>query len=281
MTILLLGAHGQLGNELGGVLPGGTLLWGKDELNLSRIKSIAPKIKEVAPDVVINAAAMTDVDLCETKRDLATEVNEDAPGALAKVCKEIDAVFVHVSTDYVFGADTDRSLPYLESDRPSPVNHYGHTKSRGEQHIARAGGEFLIVRTCGLYGGKSMRPTYADQVIEKVRRGESLRATIDQIYSPTNVNELASAIWRCIQEARRGILHIVNTQPVSRLNFTRAAVELLGAEVHIDPATQGDFSSLAPRPTYSALDSERIDLKEYMSDWRTALARYIQRLAVW
>ncbi len=283
MNILLLGAQGQLGGEIGRVWdeiskdhPHDKLMrWGRNELVLSRDKKvIGTKIGDAKPDVVINAAAMTDVDTCEVKRELAIEINTDIPGILAEVCKDIGSLLVHISTDYVFGGDENRVKPYVETDNRAPINQYGWTKLYGEDKVAEAGCDYLIIRTCGSYGGKSKRPTYVERVRDKVKKKEHIRATIDQIYSPTFITELAAAILKLIWEEKQGILHVVNTQPVSRFDFTKEIVKLLYSDLPVEKAYQKEFSTIAQRPKYCPLDSRYIKLDQYMSDWKTALQHY-------
>jgi len=272
--ILLLGVQGQLGGALQRVVPPDTCCWGRRDLDLRQVKEIAPKIIAAQPKIVINTAAMTDVDACEREPAAARAVNGEAPGELARACIKIGAALVHVSTDYVFGRDEARNVPYVESDAPAPVNMYGQSKLQGEEAVQGSGCAYLIIRTCGLYGGEEVKQNYVERVIERARRRQEIRATVDQIYSPTSVGELAPAIWRLIQEQRRGILHAANTAPVSRYAFTRAIVEICGLAVPVVEARRADFGGAA-RPGYSALDSERIALKDYMSDWKTALANYL------
>ncbi|MFA4872431.1 MAG: dTDP-4-dehydrorhamnose reductase [Patescibacteria group bacterium] len=279
MSILLLGAQGQLGEALGDVLPKETLKWGRGELDLTQIDSIAPKISEAHPNVVINAAAMTDVDGCEINRALAVKINEDAPCLLAKVCKSLNSLLVQVSTDYVFGYDETRKKPYNESDTPHAINYYGITKLEGERKIIESGCEYLILRTSGLYGKKSMGSNYSnyvEKVLTRARSQEEIRATTDQIYSPTYAQEFTQALISLIEQNQRGLLHLVNVGEVSRYEFTQAIIELAGLPVRVVPALRKDFSLLAQRPSYSALTSERIELFSLMSDWKTALQNYIK-----
>ena len=277
MKILLLGAHGQLGEALGVVLPKETTQWGRDELDLTHREDIAPRIRKIHPDMVINAAAMTDVDACETKNALAVEINGEAPGALAKVCKEMKSLLVHISTDYVFGGDELRQTPYRETDLPNPINAYGHAKLGGEENIKKSGCEYLIVRTSGLYGKDGAGANYVSKVLLQGMQKE-LRATTDQVYSPTWVGEFAPGLWKLMQQKQRGIVHLVNTGAVSRYDFTKAIIEISGLSTRIVPTRRSDFDTSAKRPAYSVMTSERIDLKRYMSDWRKALQLHLKDL---
>lgn len=276
MKILLLGAHGQLGGALSHILPADALRWGRGELNLQHEEEIVSRVTAAHPDIVLNAAAMTDVDACEHDPARAAMVNAEGPRALAKACKEINAPLIHISTDYVFGADEGRHSPYRESDTRGPVNVYGKTKLDGETRIAESGCEYLIVRVCGLYGGQRTKPNFVDRIIEQSKKREIIQLTFDQIYSPTFVGELAPALLRLIGEEQRGIIHLANTEPVSRYEFTRAILDILGSST----ALKNDSAKFqgVPRPKYSALDSGRIALKEYMNSWRDALKRYLSSL---
>lgn len=275
--ILLIGAQGQLGRALSEILPADALRWGRSELDLMRQDEVYDTLLDVRPDIVINTAGITDVDRCEVQRDEALAVNALAPAAMARACKATGGVCVQISTDYVFGKDKGRVKPYVESDDTGTVNYYGETKFQGEKGVREADGQYLIVRVCGLYGGKRNKPSYVERVIEQARQGSAVRIRFDQVYSPTYVRELAPALWRLIQENMRGTIHLVNWGPVSRCEFTQAIVEMVDASVSIK-VEEGDNQSFVPRPSFSALASERIVLEDYMIDWREALKNYIKSL---
>ncbi|MEW6610006.1 MAG: dTDP-4-dehydrorhamnose reductase [Patescibacteria group bacterium] len=280
MRVLLLGAHGQLGMAVSTLLPRDTLRWGREELDLTRMEAIRPCIIAAKPDIIINAAAFTDVDRCEIERELAVAVNEEASETIAGAAKELGAYFIQISTDYVFGGDISRMAPYKESDIPHPVNFYGMTKLSGEQKIQDIGGRILIIRTSGLYGGRNTQANYVQKILEFARMQPAVRATADQVYSPTWVQECARSIWHLIEEGKEGLVHLVNTGAVSRFDFTKAIIEFSGLATDVLSAQRSDFPLLAPRPAFSALTSERIILETYMNDWKTALQNYFKEFAV-
>jgi len=276
MRVLLLGAHGQLGRELAKVIPPDALRWGRDEFDFHRVDDLRGRIEQVRPAILINAVGMTNVDRCETARDEARAVNMSAPSAIARACKDVGCLMVHISTDYVFGSDASRDKPYVESDITGAVNYYGMTKLGAEQGVIGSGCPHLILRVCGLYGGITRQPGFVERIIAQGKSGTTIRLQFDQIYSPTYVAELAPAIWRLAQDGVRGIVHLVDRGAVRRSEFTRTILHEL--RLHSDVIVEDHSYQGVPRPLYSALDSERLSLKEYMNDWHTSLQHYLTTL---
>ncbi len=195
MRILLTGRSGQVGWELERALTplGDLIATDRATLDLADADAIRRVVREVKPDVVVNAVAYTAVDRAETEPELAMRINGDAPGVLAEEAKRLDALLVHYSTDYVF--DGTKATPYVETDAPGPLNVYGRTKLEGERAIEAVGGAHLILRTSWVYAPRGRNFFLA--IAKKARAGEVLRVVDDQTGTPTSAAFLAPRPRRC------------------------------------------------------------------------------------
>jgi dTDP-4-dehydrorhamnose reductase len=235
-------------------------------------------------DVVINAAAHTKVDACESEPELAYQVNALAPAAWAHSLAERDVRLIHVSTDYVFAGDGDR--PYREDDPTNPGTVYGKSKRAGEVAVLGTHGNALVVRTSWIFGpGRNFVEAILEQA-EARRRGEAegpLRVVDDQFGSPTSARDLAAVLVEiCVSpvlELRnaKGLLHLRNAGETTWFGFAKRILELAGyGETQIEPVPTGAFKTVAPRPAYSVLDCSRaIQLGIELRDWCDALAGYL------
>ena len=223
------------------------------ELDLTDPDSIERALNEVRPEVVFNCAAFTAVDACESEPEKADLINSVGPGCLARWCAARHARLVHLSTNYVFPGTATAPIP---EDAPTgPASAYGRSKLRGEQLIAEAGGDGLIVRTAWVYapwGTNFMR-----FVLDGLTRGDKLRIVTDQVGSPTYAVDLADALVHLVQAEARGIVHVVNTGACTWLEFAeflRAGAGLTGEFI---PITDAQLNRPARRPSYSVLATER------------------------
>lgn len=270
--ILVVGANGMLGQDLMALLPGDLRGVDIDEIDITSAGSVRSVLGSLRPAVVVNAAAYTDVDGCETNRDLAFAVNGHGVGHLARVTAELGATLVHVSTDYVF--DGGKGSPYVEDDPTAPLSVYGHSKLLGEQN-ARLNQEHLIVRTQWLYG------LHGRNFVETMLRLASERSEVsvvdDQIGSPTWTVDLAGAIGALVTSGCRGTYHAANAGFCSWNGFARAIFEEAGLEVAVNPMATVDLNRPAPRPLYSTLDCGKLmrDSGFVPRGWREALATYL------
>ena len=153
-VILITGKNGQVGWELQRSLShiGKIVAFGRDEMNLSDSDALRNKIREIKPDVIINAAAYTAVDKAEEEPDLAMQINGHAPGVLAEEAKQLSALLVHYSTDYIFNGEN--KIPYVEGDIPSPINQYGASKLVGEESVISSSVDFIIIRTSWVFASR-------------------------------------------------------------------------------------------------------------------------------
>ena len=270
--ILVVGANGMLGRDLMTVLPGE--LRGVDigEIDITSPESVRTVLLTLKPDVVVNVAAYTDVDGCETNRDLAFAVNGDGVGHLARVSADIGAKLVQISTDYVF--DGGKGSPYREDDPTGPLSVYGQSKLLGEQN-ARLNPDHLIIRTQWLYGlhGKNFVETMLRLAAERTE----LSVVDDQIGSPTWTVDLARAIRSLIEAGARGTYHAANSGYCSWNEFARAIFAETGMKIAVKPMSTTELNRPAPRPLYSTLDCGKLvrDTGFIPQGWCEALKTYL------
>lgn len=276
MTLLLIGRGGQVGWELERALAplGAVVAIDFPELDLDDVDAIRRLVRETRPQTIVNAAAYTAVDKAEAEPERAMRINGVAPGVLAEEAKRLGALLVHYSTDYVFDGGARR--PYSEADAPRPLNAYGRSKLAGDEAIAASGARHLILRTSWVYGLRGRNFLLA--ILERVRRGETLRVVDDQIGAPTWCRQIAEVTTRVLasrEEGAQGLYNLTAAGETSWCGFARAIVQLAGGAVEVQPITTADFPTAAARPHYSVLDNTRLrtDFGIQPLPWRDALAR--------
>ena len=279
--VLLLGAKGMLGQELATVLSErlGTsavdrlLCWDEPELDIRDEVAVRGALVEVRPAVVINAAAYTDVDGCESNERLAMAVNADGPRQLALACREIGAKLVHFSTDFVFDGGSD--TPYQPDATARPLSVYGRSKWEGERGIEEAGCEHLTIRTSWLFGRHGRN--FVEAILERAGAGEPLSVVDDQVGRPTLAADLAEAVLRLLDAGTTGTVHFANKGSCSWFEFAKKIVELADCDVSVDPITTAALARPARRPAYSVLGTESYEeaTGHRPAPWQEGLARYL------
>ena len=271
MNILLFGKGGQVGWELQRSLaPLGELTAldfdsAEHPADFSRPESLAQTVLDVRPDVIVNAAAHTAVDKAESERDLAHAINAAAPGVLARAARQIGALMVHYSTDYVF--DGSGAQPWREGDATGPLNVYGRTKLEGEQAIVASGCAHLILRTSWVYAARG--GNFAKTMLRLAQERERLTVIDDQFGAPTGAELLADvtahAIAQTLREpAKAGLYHCVAAGETSWHGYARFVLEqarALGVELKanaVDPVATSAFPTPAKRPHNSRLNTEKL-----------------------
>lgn len=271
MKIIIVGAKGMLGTMLGTVLEDHKpLLWDKEDIDITNIDQVREKLQEEQPDVVINAAAYTDVDGSETNREIAFLVNETGVRNLATVAAEVEAKLVHYSTDYVFpGTSKDG---YKENDPPGPaVNVYGESKLAGERALVEIKPAYYLVRTAWLYGphGKN----FVETMLTLSETKKELQVVNDQHGCPTFTKDVAQFTRQLIDENYgSGIYHAVNGGMTTWYEFAKTIFEYAGTSVDVQPTTSDTFVRPAKRPNYSILLNTQ---GPTMRSWQDALREYI------
>lgn len=271
--ILVVGANGMLGRDLMTVLPGDARGVDVDEVDITSYDSVHRVVLTLKPRVIVNAAAYTDVDGCETEKERAMQVNAEGVANLAFAAKDVGALLVQVSTDYVF--DGGKGSPYLEDDLPHPLSVYGEPKYAGELN-AQLAPEHLIVRTQWLYGihGKNFVETMLRLGAEK----KEVSVVNDQIGTPTWTVDLSRAILALIEKGCRGIFHGVNAGSCSWNEFARAIFAEAGMAVEVKPISTAQLGRPAPRPLFSVLDTAKMTQETglELQEWREALNHYLK-----
>lgn len=282
MKILITGARGQLGRDLADhALSKGDMVTAVDldSLDITRREAVHEAVAESRPDVVVNCAAMTAVDACETREDEALAVNGSAVRWLAEACDAIGARLVQISTDYVF--DGEKASSYVETDAPNPQSAYGRTKLIGETEALALGDAGLVVRTSWVsgYHGSNMVKT----VRRLVEEGQPLAFVNDQFGHPTFSADLAVMVHTLSSDARSGIFHVTNEGAVSWYEFVCEIVRGCGADpstVRAIRTSDLDPPRPAPRPSNSVLENSALRAAGYprMRDFREPLAELLVRL---
>lgn len=291
MRILVIGSHGQLGNEIIrcisekrseiGEIPkqlhaSEVIAADIDELDITDLAAVKTFAANANPDVIINCAAMTNVDGCETNHEAAYKVNAAGVRNLAIAAKLQNAKLIHVSTDYVFAGDAKK--PYTEWDAVDPQSVYGASKALGEKYAAEFNDKTFIVRTSWLYGyiGKNFVKT----VRRVIREKGAITVVNDQIGNPTNANDLAHHILKLAVTDEYGIYHCTGEGECSWYDFAVKIAEYSGFGDTVKPCTSEEYPSPTKRPAYSSLDNLALkcSVGNEMRDWQTALKEYISKV---
>lgn len=302
-VILLTGKNGQIGAELLRFLPrlGEVVALDREHLDLSKPDDISRTIREVQPQLIVNAAAYTAVDQAETDETMAQAVNGEAPGVMANEAKKIGAALVHYSTDYVF--DGSKKIPYDETDAANPINVYGKTKFAGEQAIRRSGVPHLIFRTAWVYTTRGRN--FLLTILRLATEREELRVVSDQVGAPTCASDVAAATAKILTRMLgrndgafvfsevSGTYHLSATGQTTWYEFAKNILEKAEVDSHsldwlaaatrgrqliahrVIPISTDELGSLTPRPAYSILSNSRLN-KTFgvaLPDWHSQLQR--------
>lgn len=290
MRILLLGGNGQVGTELRRSLaPLGELLVGTrdgrladgtdcEAADLDQPANLRLLVERIAPDVVVNAAAHTQVDKAEAEPDAAFRANAEAPAALAAACVSRGALLVHYSTDYVF--DGRGTRPYREDDLVAPLGVYGASKLAGEQAILASGARHMIFRTAWVYAGHGRN--FLRTMLRLAGERDELRVVGDQHGTPTPASLIADVTAQVLRPspAQSGLWHLTPTGQTTWHGFAEAIVDrahslgLIPRRPRVVPIATADYPTPAARPAYSVLDCGRLqrDFGIALPDWREGLA---------
>lgn len=249
----------------------------KEEIDITRASECLSAVTDIAPDMVINAAAYTNVDGCETAKEECFAVNAEAVKNIALACKDRKIPVIHYSTDYVF--DGNGSRPYLEDDPCNPINTYGASKLTGEHHLRHITDNYLIIRTAWLYGARGKN--FVQAILDKARTAGELSVVDDQTGSPTCTRDLAAATELLVDKNARGIFHVTNRGWCTWYDFAKKILQ----EAHLDqvkllPMKTGELGRAAKRPAYSVMSGQKFVAVtgKTMQPWQLAFSDYYKFL---
>lgn len=225
------------------------------KLDLSRYGDLEV-IYKIRPEIIIHTAALTNVDECETNKELAYEINVQGTRRLSEIGKELGAFVVYISTDYVF--DGAKGM-YREGDMTNPINHYGKTKLEGEHVVKTICEDWIIARTSVLYGWNPVKPNFVTWALDELMAGNRIRIVSDQFNSPTLADNLTDMIIKLIKRDEHGVFHTSGSERISRYDFVIKIAEIfdLNSEL-IEPITSDQLNWTAKRPADSSLDVSKI-----------------------
>lgn len=268
MKILVTGANGMLGQDLCPILEDmGCFVIGagKEDLDITDADILIHSFKKIRPDLVINAAAYTNVDEAESQKDRAYDVNKNGCKNVAVAADLINVPLIHISTDYVF--DGTKQQAYTKDDIPNPINIYGKSKLEGEIAVKKYSKKYYIVRTGWLYGLKGVN--FVDTMI-KLKDEKEVKVVCNQTGSPTWSADLSANLLKVLAKPY-GIYHMAGCESVNRYDFAKYIFDCIQSNVSLTPVTSADFKTPAKRPLNSALECEDITLCGY----RESLKKYL------
>ena len=273
MKLLVFGKTGQVAREL--ILQGGAheiTALGRDQADLSDLEACAALIAQSDADAVINAAAYTAVDRAEEEETLATVINGETPGAMARACAAKDIPFLHVSTDYVFDGAGEK--PWVPTDPVAPQNAYGRSKLTGEQAVRAAGGNHLILRTSWVFSAHGTN--FVKTMLRLSESRDQLTVVADQIGGPTAARDIAKALLAIapqLETRQGGTYHFAGQPSVSWADFAREIFPKSGCKTQVTDIPTSDYPTPAKRPLNSRMDCADLttDFGVVIPDWRTSL----------
>ncbi len=279
MTTVLIGANGQLGSELRQAFKEHDLVpLAHADLELTDRAQVQEALHKYRPGLIFNTAAYHRVDECEDEPERAFTVNALAVRDLAFSAREIGAVLVHFSTDYVF--DGRQARPYREVDPPRPLSVYATSKLAGEYFVRAILDRYFLIRTCGLYGLAGSREkggNFVETMLRLAREGREIRVVGDQVLTPTSARELARKVRQLVETGQYGLYHITNDGECSWHQFAQGIFELAGLQPRLSETTSAAYGARANRPAYSVLDNAKLRSLglDDLRDWRDALREYL------
>ena len=284
MRVAVVGANGQLGSDVVEVFrERGSEVFPLThvDLELANPDSVSTCLKSLAPAVVVNTAAMHHVEQCEQQPEKAFAVNAIGVRNLAVVTKELGAVLIHVSTDYVF--DGAKGQPYVEEDAPVPLNVYGNSKLSGEQFVRTLNDKHFVLRVSAIYGKQPCRAKGGKNFVElmlKLGRERGMVRVVDsEVVSPTPTAQIAAQIYELSGCDAYGLYHGTAEGSCSWYGFAREIFKAANLQVDVQIAGPNEFPAKVPRPKYSVLENrglKRLGLNRF-TDWRDGLQQYLNQ----
>ena len=280
MKLLIIGSNGQLGLDFviqAGIAGHKIIPVDYPQIDICDKSSVESCIDTAEPDVIVNCAAFTAVDECETEIDRAFALNADACGILAETAQRHGAALVHFSTDYVF--DGEASAPYVEGSATNPQTVYGKSKLRGEEMILDSCPNSMIFRIAWLYGahGNNFVKTIRKLAASRASEGKPLKVVNDQFGTPTWTVSVCRQVFAMLDRQERGIFHGTSEGLCSWFDFAKEIVAASGIAADVQPCTTEEFPRPAPRPQYSVLENARLKAMgvNIMPDWQDGFHEFL------
>jgi dTDP-4-dehydrorhamnose reductase len=285
MKIAVIGADGQLGTDICDALEKNSddvIKLTIEHIEVTDIDSVSNVLKEARPEVVINTAAFHDLETCEDEPLRAFEVNALGGRNAALVCNDINAVLMHISTDYVF--DGKKRVPYIETDKPMPLNVYANTKLAGEYFVEAIAKKFYIIRVSGIYGkapciGKKGM-NFVNLMLKLSRERDEVRVVDNEILTPTSTVEIANQIVKIINShAEYGLYHCTAEGSCSWYEFAKEIFDITKPNIRFNKAAPGEFAVKVNRPEYSVLENKCLKDRgiNIMRHWKEGLRDYLAK----
>ncbi|MBI2135158.1 dTDP-4-dehydrorhamnose reductase [Candidatus Woesearchaeota archaeon] len=269
MKIVILGTNGMLGKDIAEAFSNFDVYpFDKRELDITNARLLDMKLKAIKPDFVINAAGYTDVDGCETNKELAYNVNANGVKNIAVSCSKYGSTLIHISSDYVFDGEKDG---YSEHANPSPINIYGDSKYKGELYLMDASKRYYLIRTSWLFGKNGRN--FVDTILRLSKTKTQLEVVNDQRGSPTYTKDLSIAIKNMINNNPEfGIYHLTNSGVCTWFEFAKEIIKIKGLKVDIEPISSEKLNRPAKRPKCSVLINNKLPK---LRNWKEAVKDYL------
>lgn len=275
--VLLTGANGQLGTDFKKLFEIEAIEYlatDYKELDITNKEAVKNFVKDKKIDIIINCAAYNNVDKAEEEKEFCYQLNTEAPKNLAIVAKEIGAIFVTYSTDFVF--DGEKNSPYVEEDKVNPLCVYAQSKADGEKAVLETYEKSFVIRTSWVFGiGNN---NFNKQVINWSKTRDELNIVDDQVSSPTYSWDLAFYSWKLMKTNKFGLYHLSNGGECSKYEQAKYVLESIGWKGRLGKAKTKDFNLLAKRAKYSKLSSEKAEkiIGRKMPDWKNGIDRFLK-----
>ena len=285
MKVAVIGANGQLGSDVYRVFQDNgdnVVALNHDAFEVSNFETVDYVMHDVMPDLVINTAAMHNVEACEEDPVKSFAVNGIGARNLALVSNDAGFILMHISTDYVF--DGAKQAPYVEADFPIPLNVYGNTKLSGELFVRTIANKHFVLRVSGLYGMNLCRAkgghNFVTLMLKLANERDEVRVVDDEILTPTYTEDIAHQIVRLSQCTDYGLYHVTAQESCSWYEFAGKIFEFTNASVHLSKADPGEFPAKVPRPKYSVLENKALQSVglDIMPHWSVGLQRYLKEI---
>jgi dTDP-4-dehydrorhamnose reductase len=284
MKILITGSSGMLGTDLVDLLKSGRSSSGPNPdiieaphevLDITQKDNVTTFISSHTPDVIVNCAAFTNVDKCETEREAAFNVNALGPKYIATAAKECGARLIQISTDFVFDGNGNR--PYTEEDQTNPLSEYGRTKLEREKNIQSHSNSYLIVRTSWLFGHNGIN--FTAKMLELAEQHKELSIVTDESGSPTYTPDLAKALWILIKQKCEGVINVSNDGSCSRYEWAEYIFDTMGFKIKMNPIKSSEYRRPAKVPLNSTLNCQKFTTITgmQMRQWKESVESYLRK----